>query len=241
MSKPAKGELYRELKDAGVQFPHHYRDYTVDDLLRIKADLLAAQTKQAEQSFQPQNLQAAYDDLVNEPEQPRIPVTTQQDEVAGLRMNTQKEDEPIRVDPETGYIWYQDEVRKAAFPKPRGRRVLRYNDPGVKTVQVKAGEYTESFEMPGDQNRVAEARITLPSYQVGIYKDPRMPFKIHVYNEQRGFDLFEVEEFYGGSDLVPSDIKRIYVSNVLCYDIRTTVRAIENEARELQLTGLNHR
>lgn len=82
-----------------------------------------------------------------------------------------------------------------------------------------------------------QAKITLPSYQVGIYKDPRFPFKIHEYNDVRGFDFFEVNDFYGGSDLVPAAIKRMYVESSLCYDIRTVVRAIEDEARHLQLTG----
>jgi hypothetical protein len=44
--------------------------------------------------------------------------------------------------------------------------------------------------------------------------------------------LFEVRDFYGGADLVPEDIKTVYVGQSLCYDIRTTRRAIEAEYRE---------
>src|SRR5690606_38416308 len=129
---------------------------------------------------------------VAQPQRAPEPVTTQAppqtstpDTVAGLRTNTHGPDDPIRVD-ENGLIWYQDEVRKAAFPKPRGRRVLKYNDPGVKTVTVRNGEYLETFEMPGEGvGRPSEARITLPSYQVGIYKDPKLPFKIVTYDGQR--------------------------------------------------------
>ena len=84
-----------------------------------------------------------------------------------------------------------------------------------------------------------EVKITLPSYQVGVFLDPRFPFKIHTYNGAQGFDLFDIQKYYGGSDLVPSEIKRVYVSNDLCYDIRTTIRAIQNEAREIQLKGTN--
>ena len=80
-------------------------------------------------------------------------------------------------------------------------------------------------------------KITLPSYQVGIYRDPRFPFKVYTYGGVNGFDLFGVQEFYGGPELVPASIKRMYVSNVLCYDVRTTIQAIEAEARQLALAG----
>ena len=158
-------------------------------------------------------------------------------EMPGQRLNQQAEDEPIRVD-ESGLVWYQEEVRKPAYPKPRGRRVLKYMDTGTKTERVKAGEYVEEFEVAGDlPSRPAEVKITLPSYQVGIYKDPRFPFKIHVYNETRGFDLNDVQDYYGGSELVPPGVKRMYVENVLCYDIRTVVRDIQKQYRDLQLQG----
>lgn len=158
-------------------------------------------------------------------------------EMAGQRQNSQPEDEPIRVD-EFGRLWYQEEIKKPAMPKPRGRRVLQYMDTGTKTQTFKSGDYTESFEVAGDETpRVSEVKITLPSYQVGIYKDPRFPFKVHTYNGIEGFDLFNVQEYYGGAELVPAGIKRMYVENVLCYDIRTTVRAIQDEYRALQLAG----
>ena len=171
--------------------------------------------------------------------EPQLPAPAAPDELAGLRQNTHGDDEPHRVDPATGFLWYRDEVRKAAFPKPRGRRVQKYNDPGTKMMTVKAGEYTESFEMPGDQNRVSEVRITLPSYQVGLYRNPTFPFRIHVYNNNEGFDLEDVQNYYGGAELVPADIKRKYVENVLCYDTRTTIRAIETEYRERVLGKTN--
>lgn len=241
MVKSVKGELWSQLKEAGVTFPKHYREYTVEQLeaavdrLHGKVPEVTTQAPPVPEApkFDPAALEAAHQALLNSE---TIPVTSQADDMAGIRTNTHSPDEPVRIDPATGWEWYQDEIRKAAFPKPRGRRVLRYSDPGVKTVQLRGNNGTsETFEMPGEERRVAEARITLPSYQVGIYKDPQMPFKIHVYNEERGFDLFEVEDFYGGSDMVPSDIQRKYVSNVLCYDIRTTIRAIENELRDQQL------
>ena len=148
--------------------------------------------------------------------------------------------EPIRRD-DQGRVWFQEEVLKPAYPKPRGRRILRYMDEGVKTETVVAGEYVESYEVAGDRApRAAEVKITLPSYQVGIYLDPRFPqFKIHTYNGSEGFNLDDVELFYGGPELVPAGVKRIYVENDLCYDIRSVVRAIQDEHRSLQLQGRN--
>jgi hypothetical protein len=158
------------------------------------------------------------------------------DEMPGQRLN-KGYDEPIRVD-EEGRVWFQEEVRKPAYPKPRGRRVLKYTDTGVKTETVQNGEYIETFEVAGvDPGRPAEVKITLPSYQVGIYKDPRFPFRIHCYNQREGFDLFEVQDFYGGAELVPETCKRVYIENDLCYDVRSVVRTIANEHRQLQLQG----
>ena len=153
-------------------------------------------------------------------------------EYAGLTQNTHSEDEPIRRDPETGFLWYRDEIPKPAYPKPRARRVLKYEDSGARSVTVTNGNYQETFEIPGERKKVSEAKITLPSYQVGLYKDPSLPFRIHVYNGMKGFDLFEVEAFYGGPELVPSTVKRVYVDSALCYDIRSTIQAINSEYRE---------
>jgi len=156
---------------------------------------------------------------------------------AGEHQNSKDLEEPIRVD-EQGRVWLQEEVLKPATPRPRGRRVLQYVNTGTetKTVQLEDGT-VESFEVAGKGTRTAEVKITLPSYQVGIYRDPRFPFKVYTYSGNNGFDFFEVQEFYGGPELVPASIKRKYVSNVLCYDIVSTVRTIEAEARQLALQG----
>jgi hypothetical protein len=99
---------------------------------------------------------------------------------------------------------------------------------GVRTETVQAGEYVETFEVAGNEvSRPAEVKITLPSYQVGIYTDPRFPFKIHCYDGREGFDFAEVQAYYGGSALVPDSCKRIYIENDLCYDIRSVVRTIQ--------------
>ena len=152
---------------------------------------------------------------------------------AGLTLNTHTQDEPIRTD-EFGNVWYQNEALKPAYAKPRGRRVLRTVEADAVQETIQDGQYVETFEVSGDpsKGRPTEIKVTLPSYQPGIYKAPNMPFRIHTYNGVRGFDFDDINRYYGGMDLVPDTIKRCYVSSDLCYEIQSTVRAIENEYRE---------
>lgn len=234
MSQSDKSVYYNAVKDAAPELiKKHYRDYTTDELKTAYERLRdAGEAPDIEQPAPPTARTAAQPPAVA-PVRHRDP-----NEMAGQRLNTKDELTPLRTDPETGFIWYQEEVRKPAAPKPRGRRVLKYDDPGVKKVQVVNGEYTEEIEVGGDRTVPSEAKITLPSYQVGIYVDPRFPrFKVHTYNGQSGFNLFDVQNYYGGAELVPAECKRIYVSNDLCYDIRSVVRAIQAEFRQLQLSG----
>lgn len=222
-----KSDLYQALKDTGHELTTSYRKYSVD---LLEEELL-------EQGVDPDSIKSeppipkAPEPGPNVPRGPRDP-----NEMAGQRLNTQLPDEPIRVD-DRGRAWFQEEVVKPAYPKPRGRRVLRIDDPGVKDQTVQEGRYKETFEVPGDRtSRSTEVKITLPSYQVGIYRDRRFPFKIHCYNDREGFDLFDVQEFFGGAELVPPSVKRMYVENSLCYDIRSVITAIQAEHRALQLT-----
>lgn len=212
----SKSEMWQRLKTLEVEMPHHYREYSTEDLARIISEV------DPEAPLPGPSLEST-------------PLRSEPDKVAGLRQNTPEDD--VRVD-ENGLTWYQDEVRKPSIPQPRGRRKITYTDPGVREQRSanSQGE-SETFEMPGQGNTISEAKITLPSYQVGIYRDPKMPmFRIHVYNNTRGFSYFDVLDFYGGTfDLVPVDIKTIYVANDLCFDIRTTVRAIQDEHRQLLL------
>lgn len=248
MSQAEKSAYYRELKEAGVAFSRPYREYTTDEL-RAAVLKLRAQQPQPEPET-PAEADWPMPDW-NEPEpapraepkpapkQPPAPprTSTPREQYAAQRAYQPNEEQPLRTDPETGFIWYREEVQKPAFPKPRARRKLTYVDPGVKVQTAVADKFIESFEVAGNENRTGEVRITMPSYQVGVYKDPRYPFKIHVYNGTKGFDLFDVQKFYGGADLVPTDIKRMYVENDLCYDIRTVIRSIQSEYRDQQLGG----
>jgi len=262
MSQTEKAAYFRELKDAGVPFSKHYREYTTEEL-KEAVDLLRSQQPQhprdddngdhstrPPEDHMPQQRQDFDGGEVDEAAAAffglQIPENTPRqneraaDELPGMRQNTKDDLEPIRVD-DNGRIWYQEEIRKPGSPAPRARRVLKYVETGteVKTVQTldeTGKQYIESFEVSGQgPAREQEVKITLPSYQTGIFRDPRFPFKVHVYNEVQGFDLFDVQDYYGGPELVPAEVKRFYVANDLCYDIRTTVRAIESEYRQLQL------
>lgn len=238
-----KSELYNQLKNSGRPLTTSYALYTVEQL-QAELGISGQQAAPAPAAAPPQpDLNALYQAMNNPPPPPQptppAPAARAADpeEMPGQRLNTKAEDEPIRVD-EHGRLWFQEEVRKPAYPKPRGRRVLKYIETGVEVETVQNGEYVETFEVAGvGVGHPAEVKITLPSYQVGIYKDPRFPFKIHCYNGREGFDLFEVQQYYGGAELVPEECKRVYIENDLCYDIRTVIRAIQNEHRALQLTG----
>ena len=95
---------------------------------------------------------------------------------AGQHLNSKAPDEPLRTD-EHGRIWYQEEVLKPATPRPRGRRVLDYVNTGTVTEQITLDDGTvETFEVAGKGTSRAQVKITLPSYQVGIFKDPRFLF-----------------------------------------------------------------
>lgn len=251
MSQSEKSALYQELKRAGVKFEKEYRKYTTDELkagvnlLRSRTGRPSVEEEMATKPVAPSYEQPTFEFTPPQPEQRYTPPAPQQvrselatefrapDTEAGIRQNTR---DGGRLDAE-GLIWYQDEIRKPSVPKARARRVLKYIDPGVTQKTITDGNFLETFEVAGTASVQSEVKITLPSYQVGLYRDPRFPFRIHIYNGVRGFDFFDVQEYYGGPELVPDECKRMYVENVLCYDIRTVVRAIETEARRLGLTN----
>lgn len=196
----------------------------------------APQPQQEQPKFPPPAAEYSSTGPLAEPPKPAVkpaPAGLDPMQHAGVTLNTHAPDEPIRID-EHGNQWFQNEVNKPGYAKPRGRRIYRDVETGTTTETIKVGNYTETFEIPGDPShtRPVEVKITLPSYQTGIYKAPGMPFKIHTYQGNRGFDWDDVNRFYGAADLVPDTIKRVYVSSDLCYDIQTTIRAINDEFRE---------
>lgn len=235
MGQHDRAALYNALKAQGWEPEKRYPSYSVDELRALAAehDLDANRVIMDAHAAQgPQH--APRRPAEPSPAAPRSN-SPDPDELPGQRQNTAPG--VIRVD-DQGREWYQEEVRKPAYPKPRGRRVLTYMDTGVKTETVQNGEYIETFEVAGERaGRPAEVKITLPSYQVGIYKDPRFPFKVHTYNDRSGFSLHEVEEYFGGPELTPRSCRRIYVENDMCYDIRSVVFTIETQYRQLVLKG----
>lgn len=199
------------------------------------------QTEPEQDQLQYDNYFARLPGSENVPVEPRVQAPsvqeTPRDRYAAERAYQPNEGEtPIRTD-EAGRVWFREEVRKPATPQPRARRRITYIDTGVKKETVVDGRFIETVEVAGDRRTTEMVKITMPSYQVGVYSDPRFPFKVHTYNNNRGFDLFDVQAFYGGADLVPSDILRVYVGNDLCYDIRSTIRSIQSEYRAQQLRG----
>lgn len=264
MSQGDKSRFYQELKAAGYPFSKHYREYSTEGLMDLITELrqtpgYEAQAYEAPACEAPADEAPAYEATVDE-EPPtyteplaqdpsgerfvmvegyRIPVAYPvENDYARIAPLGSDDKIPIRVDPDTNRVWYREEVKKPAFPKPRVRRKLAYVETGVKQQTVQNGQYIETFEVAGDEQRTSEVKITMPSYQVGIYRDLRFPFRIHTYNGNQGFDYAEVNQYYGGSDMVPPSVKRTYVGNDLVYDIRSVVRTIEAEARELQLKGI---
>lgn len=197
------------------------------------ARTVSAETRRAEQAGAP--LAAATELLGGDPNVRPLPRSHFLDpnEHAGVTLNTHFDGAVIEVD-EHGNRWFQKEVTKPASPRPRGRRVLRYEDPGVRQEEVKVGEYVEGFEVAGDPRnaRPAEIKITLPSHQTGIYQPKGMPFRVHTYQGARGFNMSDVERFFGGADLVPETVKRCYVNTDLCYDMQSVIRTIDREYRE---------
>ena len=166
-----------------------------------------------------------------------IPVKDRPAERAGLS-HAVPDGEPIRIDLE-GRVWLLDEVPKPAIPRPRMTRKSRYVDTGVKTETsfLPDGRVDEVYEVSGDEHRELTVTTTLPSWQVGKYRDHRLPFAVHVYNDQRGFDRREVVRYFGGTDLVPRTVKTLYVGNQLCYQIASVRDTIETQYRNLQQKG----
>lgn len=161
-----------------------------------------------------------------------VPFSDQGADRAGLTQNTHGPNDPVRVD-SLGRVWYMDEVLKPAIPKPRMVRKSRQITNYVEILKTENPDGShDTFEVAGSRQSEMEIRVTLPSSQVGIYRDPRFPFRIHQYNGRRGFDQNEVRDFYGGLDLIPASIKTLYIDGDLCYDINTVRDTIEREHRE---------
>lgn len=234
MTQTERKALWDELIAEGWAPLKHYREYSVSELIALLDSMRKARTASKGDPIADgieYRMQADLDSLRETPA----------DTVPGLRTNTHGDDKPLRIDAD-GKIWYRDFIPKPGYAKERGKRHLTYSDPGVKTVHVRDanGSIVESFEMPGDQRRESRATIALPAYQIGLYRDPALLgefFKIHVYNEARVFDIFDVERYFGGKHMIPRTCKRAYADTMLGYEIDSVLQAIEDEYRDKVLKG----
>ena len=283
MAQSQKSAYFKALKEQGVTFPKHYREYSTEEfanawnilregnpdlpelpdgaeppeLVPPKQDEAAELRRQLEetsallakmtafvavqqgQQAQPVQTVPAAPDVPAEPDVKENVHGLDLSKFAGVTQNTHGPNDIVKVD-EFGNQWLQVEVRKADGLRPRGRRVLRFENPAVKVSEVRGEDGTmESFEIPDTSKPTtpSEVRITLPSFQTGIYRSPSFPFRIHTYNGARGFDLEDVQNYYGGKDLVPSSVKKIYVYTDLCYDIPSVVSTIREEHARLVLNN----
>lgn len=216
MSQSERGELYRQLKDAGYTFSKHFREYTLQELKSIYS-------QQAAEVHRRTGVELAQQDPSEMPSQRRG-----------------QEDLPIRSDLD-GKIWFQEEIVKKGQAAPRGYRIHREMSSDTKEVTITTSEgegYTETFEVAGENKRPMEARVGTPTWQVGKYRIPHLlPFMVVCYREAQGYDRLEVEQFFGGPDVLPENIQTVYVGNLLCYDIRSVNIAIQREHNLLMRKG----
>ena len=236
MTQQERKALWDLAVELGYTPQKHYREHSVDELRELVLQLSPTPAREA---ASPAAEDASLGDIFAQAQADflrEVPPETE----AGRNVPADGET-IIRIDAD-GKQWIMDEVRKPSFPKPRGRIIREYIDPGVKTVEVtdNRGSVVERYEMPGDEKRRSEVKITAPSYQVGIYRDPAVLgefFKIHTYNGAEGFDFFDVEKYWGGRRLIPATCQRIYVSTTLCFEINSVIAAINDEYREKVLRG----
>lgn len=213
MASTDKSELWQVLKAAGYPFEKKYQHYTADELKAIYNQLLAEQAART-------GVQGAAKDHDELPTQRRSEELT-----------------PIRTD-ELGRVWFQEEIQKSSLAKPRGYRVFREIGTGVKTIKINSEDgYTEEIEVPDGSRKPLEVKVGIPTWQVGIYKDPQFPFLVVEYRSKRGFRRQDVEAFFGGPDVLPEGLETTYVGNLLCYPIRETVVAVQREYNLLQKRG----
>lgn len=213
MAATTRSELWQALKSIGYPFSKSYKDYTQDELQAIHLELLRQQAAKTGVEGRAKDAD-------------ELPTQRRSDDMA-----------PIRTDVD-GRVWYQEEIQKSTLAKPRGYRVFREIGTGVKTQTIDAGDgYTETIEVPDGSRKPLEVKVGIPTWQVGIYRDPQFPFRVVEYRTARGFFRADVEEFFGGPDVLPENVSTMYVGNLMCYPIREVIIAINREFNQLQKRG----
>lgn len=253
-----RGELYSELREQGWEPDRPYREYSLEQLQGIKAERDAHPLITVNDGGHLGDLGAGlmaefkaegFEDGVKEDDhQPRAtspqPQQTRDRRPVGQLKREAPEDKApeglpegaIRAD-EHGRIWFREEIGPEVARNRRLRkRITQVVPDKVEVKQIQAGEYIETIEVVGEGTRSLDAFITMPPTQVGIYLDPRFPWKIFTYNGSLGFSYGDVNTYYGGVEFVPSTVKKKFVGNMMAYDIKSAISTVERKYRELQLS-----
>jgi hypothetical protein len=213
MAATDRSELWQALKAINYPFKKKYAEYTAEELREIHGSLLRQAAKKTGVAG-------------GRKDENELPTQRRADELAAIRTD------------ERGRVWFQEEIQKSSLAKPRGYRIYREIGTGVKEVTIDSGDgYTETIEVADGSRKPLEVRVGIPTWQVGIYKDPQFPFRVVEYRSARGFMRHDVEEFFGGPDVLPEGITAIHVGNLLCYPIREVIVAIQREYNQLQKKG----
>lgn len=213
MASTDRSELWQALKSAGYPFTKKYQEYSGEELKKIYNDLLNEQAAKT-------GVRGAAKD------HDELPTQRRADELTAIRTD------------EAGRIWYQEEIQKSTLAKPRGYRVFREIGTGVKTVKIDSDDgYTETIEVADGTKKPLEVKVGIPTWQVGIYKEPQFPFRTVEYRTARGFLRQDVEEYFGGPDVLPEGVETMYVGNLIAYPIREVIVAIQREFNQLQKKG----
>lgn len=255
-----RGLLYNELREQGWEPERPYREYTVEQLMEIKAERDAHPLITVGAGDQFGSLGSAlmadfnadgFEDGVKEEDHTVRATSPQPQEVHERRPSpvlkkgnpAREEKTPdglpegaIRAD-DAGRIWFREEIGPEIAKNRRLRkRITQVVPEKVEVKQIHSGDYIETIEVMGEGTRNLDAFITMPPTQTGIYLDPRFPFKVFTYNGSLGFSYGDVNDFYSGVEFVPSTIKKKFVGNMMAYDIKSVISTIERKYRELQLS-----
>lgn len=214
MASTNRSELWQALKAVNFPFKKKYQEHTTEELQALYDYVVAQQALQT-------GVKGAGKD------HDELPTQRRADEMT-----------PIRTD-ERGRVWYQEEIQKSNLAKSRGYRIFREVGTGVKTVTLPADDegFTETIEVPDGTRKPLEIKVGIPTWQVGIYKDPQLPFRVVEYRSKRGFLRQDVENYFGGADVLPEGIETDYVGNLIAYPIREVIVAIQREYNQLQKKG----
>lgn len=253
-----RGYLWNELADAGYETDRPYHRHSVEELKTLLAERKGVEVSELTLPATPlpadksaKFVADGFEELDPHDRSGERRATTptahtiqERRPVPVLKGNPKAAEKPvaeglpegaIRAD-EHGRIWYTEEIGPDIAKNRRLRkRITKVVPEKVEVHQIDNGDYVETIEVIGESTRSLDAFVTMPTTQVGIFKDPKFPFLVFTYNGSVGFSYGDINDFYGGEEFVPNTIKKKFVGNMLAYDIKSVISTIERKARELQL------